>query len=91
MLKVMTKEESKQYLDQAWNLIKMKEYSLINDGSKTLYFVANKSSYPPSKDGEEIFYGVKLKNESDLISFFDGRIPFEYFKKSDFRVINVLI
>lgn len=85
MLRTLTEEESSKLLDESWNLLKMKKYSLINDGYKTHYLVL---SYNEKNDE---FSMIKIgEPQLELIAKNSLFGPVWHRRKSDFKVINVL-
>lgn len=85
MYRVLTKEESEEKLNQAWNLLKMKKYSLINDGDKNHFLVL---TYNERNDE---FSMIPIgEPQLELITKNSLLGPVWYRRKSDFKVINVL-
>jgi len=86
MYRILSKEESEEKLNQAWNLLKMKKYSLIDDGDKNHFLVL---TYNERNDE---FSMISIE-ESQLELIIKNSLfgPVRYRRKSDFKVINVLI
>lgn len=86
MLRVMNKRNTRERLNRAWDTLKMKSKSLINDGEGRYFIV---SSYNEEKD----MIAVCEIDESCLEKMVLSQ-PFSFFSyrtKDSFKVINILI